>query len=201
MILIKNNYLFIKIKYNFALLIMESLDEMIKLLNSCESKDCLNEKLSLYLSHKEITESMNENLKLSNQIIFFLNSLIPIISDDMEKNKKKVTTALDRLKISNKNIPNQEIGIIFINKIKEFISSKFESNFVNMDWQVSVLDRKNDNSNLNKSDKVEITTKFNSFNQNEQKYASHIIKMDFNEFSEIMSNFKKIDEQLHMFKN
>ena len=201
MILIKNNYLFIKIKYNFALLIMESLDEMIKLLNSCESKDCLNEKLSLYLSHKEITESMNENLKLSNQIIFFLNSLIPIISDDMEKNKKKVTTALDRLKISNKNIPNQEIGIIFINKIKEFISSKFESNFVNMDWQVSVLDRKNDNSSLNKSDKVEITTKFNSFNQNEQKYASHIIKMDFNEFSEIMSNFKKIDEQLHMFKN
>ena len=201
MILIKNNYLFIKIKYNFALLIMESLDEMIKLLNSCESKDCLNEKLSLYLSHKEITESMNENLKLSNQIIFFLNSLIPIISDDMEKNKKKVTTALDRLKISNKNIPNQEIGIIFINKIKEFISSKFESNFVNMDWQVSVLDRKNDNSNLNKSDKVEITTKFNSFNQNEQKYASHIIKMDFNEFSEIMSNFKKIDDKLHMFKN
>ena len=180
---------------------MESFDEMIKLLNSCESKDSLNEKLSLYLSHKEITESMNENLKLSNQIIFFLNSLIPIISDDMEKNKKKVTTALDRLQISNKNIPNQEIGIVFINKIKEFISSKFESNFVNMDWQVSVLDRKNDNSNLNKSDKVEITTKFNSFNQNEQKYASHVIKMDFNEFSEIMSNFKKIDEQLHMFKN
>ena len=30
-----------------------------------------------------------------------------------------------------------------------------------MDWQVSVLDRKNDNINLNKSDKVEITTKFN----------------------------------------
>ena len=189
--------IFIKIN----LLFMESLDEMIKLLNSCESKDSLNEKLSLYLSHKEINESMNENLKLSNQIIFFLNSLIPIISDDMEKNKKKVTTALDRLQISNKNIPNQEIGIVFINKIKEFISSKFESNFVNMDWQVSVLDRKNDNSNLNKSDKVEITTKFNSFNQNEQKYSSHVIKMDYNEFSEIMSNFKKIDEQLHMFKN
>jgi len=41
----------------------------------------------------------------------------------MEKNKKKVTTALDRLQIANKNIPNQEIGIIFVNKIKEFISS------------------------------------------------------------------------------
>ena len=144
---------------------------------------------------------MNQNLKLTEQIILFLNGVIPIIIDDMEKNKNKVKNALDKLQISNKNIPNEEIAILFINKIKEFISSKFESKFVNMDQQVSVLDRKNDNSNLNKSDKVEITTKFNSFNQNEQKYSSHVIKMDFNEFSEIMANFKKIDEQLHMFKN
>ena len=180
---------------------MDSFDEMIKLLNNSENKDSLNEQLSTFLSHKRIPESMNDNLKLGNQIILFLNGLIPIISDDMEINKKKIKTALDRLKISNKNISNEEIGIIFINKIKEFISSKFESKFINMDWQVSVLDRKNDNSNLNKSDKVEITTKFNTFNQEEQKYSSHVIKMDFNEFSEIMANFKKIDEQLHMFKN
>ena len=180
---------------------MDSFDEMIKLLNSIENKDSLNEKLSLFLSHKRINESMNENLKLANQIIIFLNGLIPIISEDMEKNKKKVKTALDKLKISNKNISNDEIALMFINKIKEFTSSKIESKFVNMDWQVSVLDRKNDNSNLNKSDKVEITTKFNSFNQDEQKYSSHVIKMDFNEFSEIMANFKKIDEQLHMFKS
>ena len=180
---------------------MDSFDEMVKLLSTCESKDILNEKLSTFLSHRAIKETMNENLKLTNQIITFLNGLIPIITDDMEKNKKKVKTALERLKISNKNISNEDISILFINKINEFINSKFESKFVNIDWQVSVLDRKNDNSNLNKSDKVEITTKFNSFNQDEQKYSSHIIKMDFNEFSEIMANFKKIDEQLHMFKS
>ena len=180
---------------------MDSFDEMIKLLNSCESKDSLNEQLSIYLSHKKTKESMNDNLKLANQLILFLNGLIPIISDDMEKNKKKVSTALGRLQISNKFIPNEEIAMLFIHKIKDFISSKFDSNFVNMDWQVSVLDRKNDNSNLSKSDKVEITTKFNVFEQNEQKYSSHIVKMDFNEFSEIMAQFKKIDEQLHMFKN
>lgn len=180
---------------------MDSFDEMVKLLSTCESKDILNEKLSTFLSHRTIKETMNENLKLTNQIITFLNGLIPIITDDMEKNKKKVKTALERLKISNKNISNEDISILFINKINEFINSKFESKFVNIDWQVSVLDRKNDNSNLNKSDKVEITTKFNSFNQDEQKYSSHIIKMDFNEFSEIMANFKKIDEQLHMFKS
>ena len=180
---------------------MDSFDEMVKLLNTIENKGSLNDELSLFLSHKRINESMNENLKLANQIIAFLNGLIPIISEDMEKNKKKVKTALDKLKIANKNISNDDIANIFINKIKEFTSSKIESKFVNMDWQVSVLDRKNDNSNLNKSDKVEITTKFNSFNQDEQKYNSHVIKMDFNEFSEIMANFKKIDEQLHMFKS
>ena len=179
---------------------MSDFDEMVKFLNSCESKDALDEHLSLFLSHKEIAESMNENLKLTNQIILFLNNLIPFIGDDMEANKKKVKGIIDKMKIANKNISNEEIGNIFLFKIKEFINSKFESNFVNMDWQVSVLDRKNDNSNLNKSDKVEITTKINAFNQNDQKYESHVIKMDFNEFSEIMANFKKIDEQLHKFK-
>ena len=180
---------------------MESFDEMVNLLNSSPDKDSLNDSLSEYLSHKNNPETFTQNLKLTNQMIYFLNGLIPIITDDAEKNMKKVKTALDRLKISNKNIPNEEIGQLFIQKIKEFSSTKFGNNFVNMDWQVSVLDRKNDTSNLNKNEKVEITTKINNFNANEQKYESHVIKMDFNEFSEIMANFKKIDEQLHLFKN
>ena len=180
---------------------MESFDEMVNLLNSTQDKDSLNDSLSEYLSNKKNTETFNQNLKLTNQIIYFLNGLIPIISDDSEKNLKKVKTALDRLKIANKNISNEEIGLLFIQKIKEFSKTKFGNNFVNMDWQVSVLDRRNDTSNLNKNEKVEITTKINNFNANEQRYESHIIKMDFNEFSEIMTNFKKIDEQLHLFKN
>ena len=170
-------------------------------MNSTQDKDSLNDSLSEYLSNKKNTETFNQNLKLTNQIIYFLNGLIPIISDDAEKNLKKVKTALDRLKIANKNISNEEIGLLFIQKIKEFSKTKFGNNFVNMDWQVSVLDRRNDTSNLNKNEKVEITTKINNFNANEQRYESHIIKMDFNEFSEIMTNFKKIDEQLHLFKN
>ena len=177
---------------------MESFDELVNLLSSSPSLDDLNDSLSEYLSHKKMQESVN--LKLTNQIINFLNNLIPIISDDFEKNLKKVKTALDRLQIANKNISNEEIGTLFIQKIKEFINNKFGNHFVNLDWQVSVLDRKNDTTNLNKSEKVEITTKINNFNANEQKYESHVIKMDFNEFTEIMSNFKKIDEQLHLFK-
>ena len=179
---------------------MESFEEMVQFLNSSPDKDSLNDSLSDYLSHKKNSETFNQNLSLTNQLISFLNSLIQIISDDAEKNLKKVKTALDRLSVSNKNISNEEIGLLFIQKIKEFVSHKFGNSFVNMDWQVSVLDRKNDTSNLNKSEKVEITTKINNFNSNEQKYESHVIKMDFNEFSEIMANFKKIDEQLHLFK-
>ena len=90
---------------------------------------------------------------------------------------------MDRLQISNKNISNEEISLLFIQKINEFFNNKFGNNFVNLDWQVSVLDRKNDSSNLSKAEKVEITTKINNFNANEQKYESHVIKMDFNEFS------------------
>ena len=180
---------------------MDSFDELVKLLNASPNKDSLNDSLSEYLSHKRISETFNQNIKLTNQIILFLNGLIPIISDDEEKKKKKVKTALERLKIANNKIPNEEIALLFIQKIKEFSSNKFGNNFVNMDWQVSVLDRKNDTSNLNKNEKVEITTKINNFNANEQRYESHVIKMDFNEFSEIMANFKKIDEQLHLFKN
>ena len=108
---------------------------------------------------------------------------------------------MDSLQISNKNISNEAISLLFIQKINEFFNNKFGNNFVNLDWQVSVLDRKNDSSNLSKAEKVEITTKINNFNANEQKYESHVIKMDFNEFSEIMNNFKKIDEQLHLFKS
>ena len=178
---------------------MESFDELVNLLSSSPSLDDLNDSLSEYLSHKKMQESVH--VKLTNQIIHFLKHLMQIISDDFEKNLKKVKTALDRLQIANKNISNEEIGTLFIQKIKEFINNKFGNHFVNLDWQVSVLDRKNDTTNLNKSEKVEITTKINNFNANEQKYESHVIKMDFNEFTEIMSNFKKIDEQLHLFKN
>ena len=69
---------------------MDSFDELVKLLNSSPNKDSLNDSLSEYLSHKRISETFNQNIKLTNQIILFLNGLIPIISDDEEKNKKKL---------------------------------------------------------------------------------------------------------------
>ena len=67
---------------------MESFDEMVNLLNSCPDKDSLNDSLSEYLSHKKNPETFNQNLKLTNQIIYFLNGLIPVITNDDEKNNK-----------------------------------------------------------------------------------------------------------------
>ena len=86
---------------------MESFDELVNLLNSSPNKDSLNDSLSEYLSHKKLPESSKENLKLTNQIIYFLNGLITVITNDDEKNNKKVKTDLDRLKIANKNITNE----------------------------------------------------------------------------------------------
>ena len=54
--------------------------------------------------------------------------------------------------------------------------------------------------NSNKAQKLEIVTKINSFDINTQKFKSNIIKMNYDEFEEILSNFKKINEQLHLFK-
>ena len=54
--------------------------------------------------------------------------------------------------------------------------------------------------NLDKNEKIEIVTKLNSFNLQTQKYESNVIKMNYNEFTEIFNNLKKIDEQLHLFK-
>ena len=57
---------------------------MIKLLNNSESEDSLNEQL--FLSHKRITKSMNENLKLGNKIYFF-NRLKVKIKNAIKRNK------------------------------------------------------------------------------------------------------------------
>ena len=54
---------------------------------------------------------------------------------------------------------------------------------------MKVLERKNCNISLNKSNKVKLTTKFNTFNQENQKYYSHMIKFDFNGLSEIIEHY------------
>lgn len=90
----------------------------------------------------------------------------------------------------------KELNELFV----AFKKNKIYSHLLSFDWQVSVIDRKNDNVNLSKAEKIEVDTKINAYSSKDQNCHSHLIKMNFNEFQEILANFKKIDGQLHLFK-
>ena len=137
---------------------------------------------------------------LASEIVKFLNGLIPIMGDDQKKNISRIRSTLSKLGINNQYIPVDNMALCLNTKIEHFKSCKFNSSLVSFDWQINVLDRKNDNVNLNKSEKIEIVTKINAFNDKTQKYESNIVKMSLNEFEEILNNFKQIDNQLHLLK-
>jgi len=71
------------------------------------------------------------------------------------------------------------------------------------DWQLSIIERENEklSVNSNKIDKVEIAMKFKFFNNNDDEYQNKVLKMGYNEFSEVFNNLKKINGQLQLFKN
>lgn len=74
---------------------------------------------------------------------------------------------------------------------------------IDYDYQVSVIERTKDNMGFDKDnlDKVEITFDFQSYNAKTEKNEKSIIRMGCFEFQEIFEQFKKIDNQLHLFKN
>ena len=174
-----------------------SFGNLINLLNQVPSIEILNESFSKYLSHN--INSDDENA-LAGEMVKFLNALIPLMGDDIEKNKNTINVSLKRLKVNNSNVNNEEMLNCLCNQIENFKRNKFTSNLSSFDWQINVIDRKNDNMNLNKAEKVEIVAKINSFNSQNQQYESNIVKMNYNEFQEVLNNFKKIDGQLHLFK-
>ena len=176
-----------------------SFDNFIQLLNQAPSIDKLSKFINHYLTHETIKE-FEQNDELATEIIRFFNNIIPIITGPEEKDIKRINKALDKLGITNSQITNEEISQYFYKKIIQFRNNKFESTFSSLNWQINVIDRKNDNMNLDKNEKIEIVTKLNSFNLQTQKYESNVIKMNYNEFTEIFNNLKKIDEQLHLFK-
>ena len=71
------------------------------------------------------------------------------------------------------------------------------------DWQLSFIERENEklSVNSNKIDKVEIAMKFKIFNNKDEEYQNNVLKMGYNEFSEVFQNLKKINAQLQLFKN
>ena len=174
---------------------------IIQLLNNSNLEQ-ISEIFDKYLEHKNTNFNFPfYNVQISLEMIKFLNGLIPIIEiDNDEKNLNSLNSVLERLNIKNNENDNNSISKLLLSKILSFKKNKFNSSLLNFEWQIGVIDRKNDNVNLNKSEKIEILTKFNHFDLKEQKYKSDLVKLNYNEFEEILNNFKKIDEQLHLFK-
>jgi len=174
---------------------------IIQLLNNSNLEQ-ISEIFDKYLEHKNNNFNFPfYNVQISLEMIKFLNGLIPIIEiDNDEKNLNSLNSVLERLNIKNNENDNNSISKLLLSKILSFKKNKFNSSLLNFEWQIGVIDRKNDNVNLNKSEKIEILTKFNHFDLKEQKYKTDLVKLNYNEFEEILNNFKKIDEQLHLFK-
>ena len=174
---------------------------IIQILNNSNLEQ-INEIFDKYLENKNTNYNFPfYNIQISLEMIKFLNGLIPIIEvDNEEKNLNSLNNVLNMLNIKNNENDNDTISKLILNKILSFKKNKFSSSLLNFEWQIGVIDRKNDNVNLNKSEKIEILTKFNHFDLKEQKYKSDLVKLNYNEFEEILYNFKKIDEQLHLFK-
>ena len=113
------------------------------------------------------------------------------------------------LKIIGKVIKEFDINVSYLDELipllKELIQNlkrkNLSSNLISLDWQLSIVERENEKTSvsLNKFDKVEVIMQFKTIKENE--YNKNIIKMGYNEFYEIFQNLKKIDGQLHMFKN
>ena len=178
--------------------IVDSFQNFIYLLNNSPSINDLSISLNDNLSHRKINKE--ENYQLSIELFRFLNDLIPLLTGDEENDLKMIMKPIKKLGINNQNIQSEDIAKLLYKKIDDFKKNKFESKFSSFNWQVSVIDKQNGNVNSNKMQKLEIVTKINSFDINTQKYKSNIIKMNYDEFQEILTNFKKINEQLHLFK-
>jgi len=77
------------------------------------------------------------------------------------------------------------------------------NDLIDYDFKLSLIERSKDNMTFDKNDsqKVEIAFDFTKFNAKKSEYDKSLIKMNCAEFQEIFEEFKKIDKQLHLFKN
>jgi len=77
------------------------------------------------------------------------------------------------------------------------------NHMIDYNYQISVIERSKENLGFDKNnyEKVEIAFDFSNYNAKNEKYEKNLMKMGYFEFQEIYEQFKKIDTQLHLFKN
>ena len=74
---------------------------------------------------------------------------------------------------------------------------------IDYNYQISLIERSKENLGFDKNnyEKVEIAFDFTSYNAKKENYDKSLIKMGCFEFKEIFEQFKKIEDQLQLFKN
>jgi hypothetical protein len=110
---------------------------------------------------------------------------------------------VNNLKLNSiQNFPKKDFTYFLLNSINKKSSNNMNS-LIAHDWQLSIIERENEklSVNSNKIDKVEIAMKFKIFNNKDEEYQNKVLKMGYNEFSEVFQNLKKINGQLQLFKN
>lgn len=141
-------------------------------------------------------ESSFNKSELIEEFYYLLNKINQvIINEDSSENIKLIEKVLESFKINNK------FATFLYEEIKNSKKRNLINNFVHLDWQISTIEKENEKTSVNvgKLDKVEIALDIKTCSND--VCQTDMIKMNYNEFSEIFQNLKKINEQLHLFKN
>jgi hypothetical protein len=166
----------------------------------------LNNNQILFSSGEEFLESSGIDKKiLFQELNFFLNSISNLLNNESsEHNYKEIIAKIEDFISSNFKINySKQLSSFVLNLIGSLKKKNLGSNLVSYDWQLSILERENEktSTNMNKLEKLEMAFQFKTFDKKSNNYKSDTIKMGYSEFYEIFQNLKKIDGQLHMFKN
>jgi hypothetical protein len=119
---------------------------------------------------------------------------------------KDIEDAFASSKISSLSLPYEKELIAFLSElIPDLKKRELSNSLLSYDWQLSIRDQESNRIAVtsNKLDKVEVSFLFKTLDtsSSQNNYKNQVVKMNYSEFFEILQNLKKIDGQLHLFKN
>jgi hypothetical protein len=131
-----------------------------------------------------------------------------ILSNSRHENNyaKDIEDAFASSKISSLSLPYEKELIAFLSElIPDLKKRELSNSLLSYDWQLSIRDQESNRIAVtsNKLDKVEVSFLFKTLDtsSSQNNYKNQVVKMNYSEFFEILQNLKKIDGQLHLFKN
>ena len=117
-------------------------------------------------------------------------------------NPENIEQVLKSYNIKLKIFEDKNFLIFIKDQILNLKQRNLSNDLISHNWQISIIEREKEKSlTKNKFDQVEIAMQFNSFDNKSNEYKKSLLNLNYYEFYEIFQNLKKIDSQLHLFKN